>query len=1140
MPPPLPATHQNNWTTIDRVSVDDCHLGHVAHMEFIPFELRREWTSAYSTIINRVLTAHSNADETERNRSLKWKLAIHHVLLSNPKRGKGPGDRQYIGELNRRFRYFSEGNLEPLVDEWVSKMIRYSERKTRRPKTQAEIVKEQTDRCEELCLGGHMGRGIRAVESFQTQADMQAPEVIEQAIHKHPIRKAEHFWSPEELEDRPFLSLDCTKHLHDLDLKAGTGPTGFSNVYLHTLQSSTWNNGSPESLAVERINKFGELYMNDLLPHWFMFIMLGVKQIGLDKKKIWDDGNTDYRFLGVGENDRRLFWKTAYKAEGHCFRTMAEPTQLALGTTAGGQTLAIGTAALMELFPDHDFLKGDLVNFFGVGRRATGVMNILNDPGLAQFHRIVNAELFPESIIYYRDKKGRMTKANHVYSEGGQQGATSSLLMACAAIQPYLDKLDKALQPFKGSARTGIDDGVVHGPPHILWPLIAQYHRELEEHCGLKINRASSMVYCPNGDYSNVPPGFTKGTVTFTTGPPGQQTEHTAEGLMIWGSACSADGNYRKGHMAKKSTEVCSTINHITQTLNPRNKDLALSVVRLSLQNRLQYFQQIQFPEDMQHANDTVQLALETAVTTILGFDINDPTSYSTTPATLADPSITADNAALPAKSKGMGLRKMNMFRSEVAFVGGLDQVAKQFIDIRDDQGNIVRRGLYPLLEPMFGAGSQDAVNKDTRWEKFIDGSSTMGTQFRIAVIKLKTMCPPTSAGPLKLPVAAIRPASVLDGKLQKELTIQIEKHATNVINARHDALADTDRRKQAFQQRQPNTMACLTTAPTKMSQVPQNLFTGCAAHILGAIDPIFRPLVGSRIGNTPYKVDLHGDTLGSANLPGDRWRLSHDAMKDQIFMDGKMLGTTIKTEVYGLFTAFMSPASQQRFNQQTNFEKKLQSIVPDIVLENLPADSPIHVAGMQMYELKRVQSYNTCNKTTGLPTGPNPHYTTPRGEILRQGANHRAAQIPLEYEAKALKTDRLYGPPGSTAVQNALHTLPIVCGLAIGVFGEFSDSIQLLIKGMAHEGALKNAAMFGTTDTVQAQSIISWWLKKRWNRLSLITAVRSRYDALRYVGGSAQAAAAERHTHQERMHDEYAQELGRRFREEEAGLHRH
>jgi hypothetical protein len=58
-----------------------------------------------------------------------------------------------------------------------------------------------------------------------------------------------------------------------------------------------------------------------------------------------------------------------------------------------------------------------------------------------------------------------MTKANHVYSEGGQQGATSSLLMACAAIQPYLDKLDKALQPFKGSARKGIDDGVAHAPP---------------------------------------------------------------------------------------------------------------------------------------------------------------------------------------------------------------------------------------------------------------------------------------------------------------------------------------------------------------------------------------------------------------------------------------------------------------------------------------------------------------------------------------------------------------------------------------------------------------------------------------------------------------------------------------------------
>ena len=41
---------------------------------------------------------------------------------------------------------------------------------------------------------------------------------------------------------------------------------------------------------------------------------------------------------------------------------------------------------------------------------------------------------------------------------------------------------------------------------------------------------------------------------------------------------------------------------------------------------------------------------------------------------------------------------------------------------------------------------------------------------------------------------------------------------------------------------------------------------------------------------------------------------------------------------------------------------------------------------------------------------------------------------------------------------------------------------------------------------------MIHWWLKRRWSRLAVITAVASRHDALRYVGGAAQRQAAAQH----------------------------
>ena len=60
--------------------------------------------------------------------------------------------------------------------------------------------------------------------------------------------------------------------------------------------------------------------------------------------------------------------------------------------------------------------------------------------------------------------------------------------------------------------------------------------------------------------------------------------------------------------------------------------------------------------------------------------------------------------------------------------------------------------------------------------------------------------------------------------------------------------------------------------------------------------------------------MDAHGDALGVAILPGDRWRRSHDAIKDRIFLDGRVLGIDIQSEVYGLFNRYHSYEGQQAY----------------------------------------------------------------------------------------------------------------------------------------------------------------------------------------------------------------------------------
>ena len=82
--------------------------------------------------------------------------------------------------------------------------------------------------------------------------------------------------------------------------------------------------------ALHRLDLFGELYMNDRLPKWYVYKMLSVKQLGLDKGKEWrDTGDPDFRFIAVGENLRRLYWKSTFKLSGECFKEYSEPFQLA-------------------------------------------------------------------------------------------------------------------------------------------------------------------------------------------------------------------------------------------------------------------------------------------------------------------------------------------------------------------------------------------------------------------------------------------------------------------------------------------------------------------------------------------------------------------------------------------------------------------------------------------------------------------------------------------------------------------------------------------------------------------------------------------------------------------------------------------
>ena len=81
--------------------------------------------------------------------------------------------------------------------------------------------------------------------------------------------------------------------------------------------------------------------------------------------------------------------------------------------------------------------------------------------------------------------------------------------------------------------------------------------------------------------------------------------------------------------------------------------------------------------------------------------------------------------------------------------------------------------------------------------------------------------------------------------------------------------------------------------------------------------------------------MDVHGDALGVAFLPGDRWRRAHDILKDQVYVDGRALGINLQKEVYGLFSRYHSAEGREEYEKLSNRDPRPQKIVPDLKSSN-------------------------------------------------------------------------------------------------------------------------------------------------------------------------------------------------------------
>ena len=90
-----------------------------------------------------------------------------------------------------------------------------------------------------------------------------------------------------------------------------------------------------------------------------------------------------------------------------------------------------------------------------------------------------------------------------------------------------------------------------------------------------------------------------------------------------------------------------------------------------------------------------------------------------------------------------------------------------------------------------------------------------------------------------------------------------------------------------------------LLSLPGPHSGLESNIFSEAVCKNLCLPSPACRSRIGERIGRST--VDLYGDNVMAAQLPGDSWRIRHDIIKSEINRLLMWCNVPSSCEVFGL-----------------------------------------------------------------------------------------------------------------------------------------------------------------------------------------------------------------------------------------------
>ena len=699
---PLPQDGEG-WVEIDRLGGWDYASPIILPMEEVPGPYRKAWSTAFITVIRRVLQAGT---EEELTRGLKWLLALAKLLLREPRRGgKGKG----TGEVAARFTAVREGNwghlFQLLQRDEEAERRRRAGRRRRRGGEVVDPTEEKAKRRKTVLAKtsrGQVGQARRLALSSGV-ASMQDPVVRATMQAKYPPRSRD---MPTTVHRGTAMdSLPCLRDvLLGLEPGKSGGFGGMRNEYLRCA-AQNW-----DERELGQFEEFGLLYLNVKLVPWFYKVANSVSTVALFKTAVQD--KELLRPVGVKSSWVRSLHGQVMVSNRGALREHCEPEQLCFTPGCGAKIVHI-VRMMTEAHPHWPCVPIDFRNAHNEISRCAMVEACEAAPSLQHLALHMAASLASHHRLEASGEEWGEAEEGHTQGDPEASGGFA------VALHPAVKELHRSLAAVGGLAVFGNDDGYAIGPPEVLFRELERFQTRAFHTCNLSIQVSKTKVYMETGAKpAEAPADMPQAGV--------RVGRRLLPGFQCYGVAIGSQ-DYVQHMLGEKVAELRRDVDKVMELLEA-DHHAAWVLLSTSLSQQLDYLLTLQYPRDIYWPAGNMDAKLWEVVEHLAGHDrIPQGEEGMGVECVLQLPGVVEALqgrsyqrliAAQPVKLGGLGRRELQE-TSPAAFIGGVEQAIPFML------GQDGKPGLCPQLGGLVGR-----IEGPQRWSHFLEARSRTSQEF--------------------------------------------------------------------------------------------------------------------------------------------------------------------------------------------------------------------------------------------------------------------------------------------------------------------------------------------------------------------------------------------------------------------------